>query len=507
MNSKDRVVLVKNAFANVARGSAAALVAIILPSFLTRLMSPEAFGAWSLVLQLSTFVGYLDFGIQTAVGRFVAHAGERADVAHRDRIVVTSMAVLTAAAVVAIAASGFLALLLPRVFHQVPRLLVADSRMALLLVGGSLAVGLPFSVFNGIFVGLQRYEVPAAVIGVTRAISAICLVLIVRRGGDLTQMGAAVATINLASYGLQYVLYRKLAPAVRFSLHLVSRKAGRELFDYCVTLTLWSFAMLLVSGLDISLVGYFEFEKVAYYAVAATLIVFLIGVQNALFNVMIPSTAVLQARGDAVQLGRIMITATRYGTFILLGFGLPLIFAARPILSIWVGARYAVEGALILRVLTTANIIRLSAVPYVMTLIGTGQHRLVTVTPLLEGVSNLAVSVVAGHFLGAIGVAIGTLVGGIVGVVGNFTYNMGRTLEIKFQILDYVRDGLLRPVVCALPLIAAGLVFRSSEVSFTAPDYGAVVAVSLSTAFLLWRYGLVSSEREKLRLRLSASQV
>ena len=71
MDRKEKFVLLKNAMANVVRGSAAALVAILLPPFLTRLMSSEAYGAWSLVLQLSAFVGYLDFGIQTAIGRFV----------------------------------------------------------------------------------------------------------------------------------------------------------------------------------------------------------------------------------------------------------------------------------------------------------------------------------------------------------------------------------------------------------------------------------------------------
>jgi O-antigen/teichoic acid export membrane protein len=189
MNRNEKLVLVKNAAANVARGSAAALVAVLLPPFLTRLMSSDAFGAWSLVLQLSAFVGYLDFGIQTAIGRFMAHAGERGDSEHRDRIVSTSVAALTGAGAVGIAGSAGLAFLLPRIFHQVPQLLLADFRMALILVAGSLAVGLPCSVFNGIFVGLQRYEVPAAIIGGSRAISAVVLVLVVRHGGNLTQMG------------------------------------------------------------------------------------------------------------------------------------------------------------------------------------------------------------------------------------------------------------------------------------------------------------------------------
>jgi len=501
MDRKDKSVLLKNAAANVVRGGAAALVAVLLPPFLTRAMSIDAFGAWSLVLQLSAFVGYLDFGIQTAIGRFIAHTGESGDTEHRDRIVNTSLAVLAAAGALGVVGSVGLAVLMPHIFHQVPSILLRDSRWALVLVGSSLALGLPCSLFTGIFVGLQRYEVPAAVIGGSRLLGALCLVLIVRHGGNLAQMGAAFAAVNLASYGLQYLLYSKIALRIRFSPQLVSRKAGRELFDYCLSLSIWSFAMLLVSGLDVALVGYFEFEKVAYYAVAATLIVFLAGVQNAVFSVMIPSTAVLQARGNSVQLGQVMLTATRYGSFILLLMGLPLILAAKGILTLWVGPRYAQQGARILEVLTAANIIRLSAVPYIMTLIGTGQQRLVTITPILEGASNLIVSMIGGFFFGAIGVAIGTLVGGIVGVLGNFVYNMPRTIEIKFRFVDYVRDGLLRPMACAVPLVAVVLGFRFSAFSASAIAYAAIGAAVLATLLLLWRYGLVGSERERLRTR------
>jgi O-antigen/teichoic acid export membrane protein len=499
MDRKEKFVLLKNAASNVVRGSAAAIVAVFLPPFLTRFMAPDAFGAWSLVLQLSAFVGYLDFGIQTAIGRFIAHTGESGDTEQRDRIVSTSLTALAAAGALGILGSLGLAVFMPHFFHQVPQSLLGDSRLALILVGSSLAVGLPCSLFNGIFVGLQRYEVPAAVIGSSRVIGAVFLVVIVRHGGSLTQMGAAVAAVNLASYGLQYFLYRKMAPRVRFSSQLVSRKAGRELFDYCLSLSIWSFAMLLVTGLDVALVGHFEFEKVAYYSVAATLIVFLAGVQNALFNVMIPSTAVLQARGNSIQLGRLMITATRYGSFILLLMGLPLILAAKGILTMWVGPKYAEQGARILEVLTAANIIRLSAVPYVMTLVGTGQQRLVTVTPVLEGVSNLIASVIGGFFFGAIGVAVGTLVGGCVGVLGNFVYNMPRTIEINFRIMDYVRDGFLRPLFCALPLTAAALLFRFWGSSIGVNSYVVVGVAGASTAFLLWRWGLVGSERDRLR--------
>ena len=505
MNSK--FILAKNALANVVRGSSAAVVAILLPPFLTRLMSPDAYGAWSLVLQISAYIGYLDFGIQTAVGRFVAHANETGDAEHRDRIVSTSLAGLSAAGLLGLASITVIAVLMPHIFPRLPLDLVADARIALLLVASSLAVGLPASVFNGIFIGLQRYEVPALIIGGSRIIGAVLLVFIVKHGGSLAWMGMAMAAVNLLSYGLQYLTYRKLTSTLRLSVRFISRKALRELFDYCLSLSIWSFAMLLVSGLDVLLVGYFQFGAVAYYAVAATLITFLAGLQNAVFGVMVPATAVHHARGDSGKLGRGIVTATRYGSFLLLATGLPLILVSKGILTLWVGALYAERGARILQVLVVANMIRLSAVPYIMTLIGTGQQKLVTVTPLLEGISNLLTSIIAGYLLGAIGVAIGTLVGAVAGVAGNFFYNMRHTTAIEFRISDYLRDGMLRPAICAVPLVACTILLNWNIEFTPAFKYLGLAAGLMATALLIWRWGLVGSEREKLRLWRLALEV
>lgn len=507
MNKMGRVILVKNAIANVVRGSSAAVVAVALPPFLTRWMSSDAYGAWSLVLQISAYVGYLDFGIQTAVGRFVAHANAKSDTEHRDRIVSTSLAALSVAGLLGLAGIIGVAILMRHIFPRLPPNLLTDTRVALVLVASSLAVGLPASVFNGVFVGLQKYEVPASIIGGSRVVSAVLLVFVVRHDGSLTRMGLAMAAVNLVSYGVQYLMYRKLTPIMELSTRLISRETARELLDYCLSLSIWSFATLLVTGLDVLLVGYFQFREVAYFAIAATLITFLTGLQNAVFAVMVPVTAVQHAKGDSEALGRGIITATRYGSFLLLFTGLPLILAAKNILTAWVGAVYAEHGTLILQVLVIANVLRLSAVPYAMALVGTGQQRLVTVTPLLEGVSNLLVSVVTGYFFGALGVAIGTLVGSLAGIGGNFLYNMRRTSGLDFEILDYLRDGLLRPAVCTIPLIVSSVALRWHASSAPTIRGLAVIIAFIATVLITWSWGLVHSEREKLRLHFLAFQV
>jgi O-antigen/teichoic acid export membrane protein len=495
MNRKEKLVLLKNATANVARGSAAAIVAVVLPPFLVRLMSADSYSTWSLILQLCAYVGYLDFGIQTAIGRFVAHANEKGDSESRDRIVSTSGAVLSAAGILAIAGSIGITVMLPHIFRQIPNALVGNARLALLIVAISLAIGLPASIFNGIFIGLQRNEVPASIISGSRIISAIGLILVVRHGGSLLSMGVITGAVNLTSYLFQYWMYRRLVRETRVSRQFISRAAARELFDYCFSLSIWSFATLLITGLDLTLVGFFDFHSLGYYSVAATLITFILGLQNAIFATMIPAAAVLEARDSTSELGSILVSTTRYGMFLLLASGVPLLVATRPILSVWVGANYADHASPILRVLVIANIIRLSAIPYAMLLIGTGQQRLVTVSPLIEGFSNLLVSVIAGAALGAVGVAIGTLVGAIVGICFNFIYNMPRSARIAADRLSYFRNGYLRPLICVSPFLLVYALRRLFPNLASVTTIQSMLLATILTLVGTWKFGFSLDER------------
>ena len=162
----------KNAVANLGRGSAAAVVAVLLPPVLVRHMTPAAYAVWVLVLQTAGYVSYLNFGLQTAIGRYVAYANEKKDVEQRDSVFSTAFAGLCCAALISLVCLAVAILAAPVVFPSVPSPLIAPMRLALLLVGFSLAVELPASACNGVFIGMQRYEIPALTTGGGRLIAA-----------------------------------------------------------------------------------------------------------------------------------------------------------------------------------------------------------------------------------------------------------------------------------------------------------------------------------------------
>ncbi|HEY3351746.1 MAG TPA: hypothetical protein VGQ83_00735, partial [Polyangia bacterium] len=471
---------------------------LIVPPFLVRSMNPEAYGVWALVLQVAAYVTYLDFGIQTAVGRFVAHANERGDGGHRDAIASTSLFALVGSALVGMIALLLLAWQLPNIFRTCPSALAGDARVALILVGGSLALGLPASVCAGIFVGLLRNEVPAAIIAGGKLLGAFALIIIARYHGGLVLMAVGVGAANVLAAALMFWAYRRLASDIRLSPRLVSRTAGKELLGYCVSLTIWSLAMLLIQGLNTTIVGVVDsFGAVAYFTVALTLTNFLAGVQAAIFNALIPAAAILGARADADALGRMLVSTTRYGMLLIVAVAVPLLALANPVLTLWVGSDYARHATPMLQLLLIANIIRLSAVPYAVLLIGTGQQKLVILGPVVEGILTLLASVIGGWRWGALGVTAGMLVGGIAGVTFNFFYNMPRTTGIRFAMSTYYRDGLVRPLVCATPLLIVPVALLVHPQ--LAPNHR-VILTAVGTAAMLsltWFRGLAPNERAR----------
>jgi O-antigen/teichoic acid export membrane protein len=495
--------VVKNASANVVRLAASGVVALLLTPFLVRKLPTDTYSAWALLLQLTLYVGLLDFGIQTAVARFVAHADELGDSAQRDGIVSTATVLLAFAGGLAFSVIALLSWQLPTLFPAMPANLYRGARIALLLMGGSFALGLPFSVIQAIFVGFHRNEIPAAIVIFNRFAMAALVITGVLYHRGLIVMGAAVAIANVASYIGSYVAWRRWAGQVKIRLSSVSRKCGQKIAGYSFALAVWLAGMLMVSGLDLTVVAKFDYAATAYYAVAATLTNFVAQAQGAIFAALLPASAVLSARGDAAKLGDVLINATRYGMLILLAMALPLMAAGKLILRLWVGASYATHSTAFLQVLLLGNVVRLSALPYATLLLGTNQQKKVIVSPLAEGITNLSVSVVGAYFFGAMGVAIGTLIGSFVGLGLHVVHNMPRTVGIAVKRSEFVTQGLLRPLICAAPVCLL-LLFRVVAPTVSGWDHWLSYSVTtLATVFLFLKFGLLKAERRYLLFRLS----
>lgn len=469
------------------RVCASAIVALVLPHFLTRALDHDRFAAWALMLQIAAYATYLDFGLQTAVARYLAQAIERQDNEFRDRLISTAFALLGLGAAAAVVLIGGVLVFLPSLFHQAPQFLLEELRGGILILVVSTALLLPLSAFTGILIGLHRNEIPAISIGSSRLIGAALVIVAVGHTHSLIVLSSLIGASNLAGGLVQFLFARRLLPAMRIASGLVSKRVAAELSRYCSTLTIWSFCMLLVGGLDVTIVGHYAFAAVGAYSIATLLIAFLTGINNSVYSALLAPLAVLQERGQWRRIGNLVATVTRLTTFVDISAVLAVFLFGNFFLRLWVGSTYASQTLPILKILVIANSVRLVGAPLSAALVATNQQHYGISGAVVEGICNFALSIGGAMMVGAIGVAYGTLAGSCISILWVLLLMIRWMKTPLISRSELVVEGCMRPALCLLPVILC--VVLVNGLPWTAWRSIQIGLAAIVTMAITWRWG------------------
>jgi O-antigen/teichoic acid export membrane protein len=448
-----RWLVAKNALSNVVRGGATAIVAVALPHFLAHNLDTDRFAAWSLILQIAAYASVLDFGLQTAVARFIAQAIELEQHDHIRKLIETALAMLSLAAVAALTIVGLVVLYAGQLFHGVPLTLLHEFQIATMIMAIGAAVALPLSTFTGVLIGLHKNELPALAIGGSRLIGAAIAIVAARHTHSLVVIASCVAIPNVAGGLLQVVFAARNLQGIRIVRAWMDRAVAAGFLRYCAGLAVWSFGMLLISGLDVTIVGHFQFEAVGYYAVAATMMTLFASANSSVLSSLLAPFATMQAKGEFEKMRGIVIRSTRLSTLLNVASTALIIAYGQQLLRVWVGVSYARQAYPILVVLTITQAIRLAASGYSIALIATGHQNSGIVPAIIEASVNLVASVWGMIHFGPMGVAYGSLLGAIVAIPSLLFFSVRVREDLRVSRIDLFMNGMLLGALPALPAI------------------------------------------------------
>ncbi len=495
-----RLAIAKNAISNVMRGAASAVVAIVLPHFLTHALGKDRFAGWALMLQLAAYANYLDFGLQTAVARYIAGALERNNRLERDRLLSSATAILSAAGILAVFALGIIAWQLPHLFRTAPLSLSGEIRTGIIILGLSAAIGLPLSAYSGALAGMQRNEFLALTVGGSRVLGAVAVVVAAQYTHSLAWLAVLIGGSNVAGGVVQYAIAKRLLGDYRFKLAALHGATIRELIRYCSALSVWSFGMLLVSGLDVTIVGLFKFQATGAYSIASTLIMFFTGLNGAAFSAMLAPVAVMQTRLEFTRIERLVLVTTRLGSYLSISIVVFTFLFGQALVSMWVGTTYLSVTLPVLKILVIAQAVRLTGNAFATMLVGMGYQRYGILPALVEGISNLLLSVVGMIYLGPIGVALATLIAAVIALTVFVFSVMRRVEEVRIGGWIFVYQGMILPFAPFLPLCLWIVLRDHCTSTLPIPSGFAFVlttALSLLTVALIKR-GIGGAQRMKI---------
>ncbi|MHB8691985.1 MAG: hypothetical protein ACYDHH_12135 [Solirubrobacteraceae bacterium] len=390
-------------------GTAATLAVTFGTSYV---LDPFRYNEWSLCFTVSSLIFYMEFGASVLANSLAArHENWPTLAASR----LTVRAVLPAWLGGVALASGFgaaIPLLYPGEQHSSS--LRTAAILAFLCVGN-----IAFLIGNitwGEAIGrrkrLRQAFIASAAGRVAMPVATIVLVSV----GGLVVGAAAFCAVNL-------VVAVVAAAACRTSGRSAGVTVGRDVARSEVSglrsrmrlLAYMVIGMILVSGLDGSIVGKVDFSKVGAYAAAAAVVNAITGTVSAICLPMIrdfssPGSTVEENRHAVLAGARLNMTVVTLVCVGVTGFA-PLLF----LVALRADLRSTADG--VLPVLAAGVLLRQMPVPLMF--LGLSQpdiDRRLRWSPIAEGVSNFAFSVGLGTLFGAVGVAAGTLAAALIGI-------------------------------------------------------------------------------------------
>lgn len=450
------------------------------------------------MLQLAAYANYFDFGLQTAVARYLAGALERKDGQELDRLMSTATAILAAVGLLVAVGMGILSWQLPHLFRTAPVAIVGEIQAGTLMLGLLAAAALPLSAFAGALAGMQRNEFLAATVGGSRLCGALAVVVAARYTHSLLWLAVILGGFNLLGGVVQFLIAGRLLGSYKVKISAFHRETVAELLRYCSVLAIWSFGMLLISGLDVTIVGMYNFRNAGAYSIASTLITFFTGLSGAAFSAMLAPIAVMQAREEFGRIERLVLMTTRLGTYFNLAAVVATFLFGETLVRIWVGSSYLFVTLPVLEILMVAQAVRLTGNALGIMLVGTGNQKYGILPNMVEAVSNLILSVAGVIWMGAAGVAWATLIAAVIGICVGIGTILPRVKVVQIAPRLFLEQGVLLPLLVFLPAvlwIAVRLIFRE-EMALHAGLSGGMTAVVAVATLLLRRRGIGEARRQ-----------
>jgi O-antigen/teichoic acid export membrane protein len=176
-------------------------------------------------------------------------------------------------------------------------------------------------------------------------------------------------------------------------------------------------------------------------------------------QIFTPMSSQFHATGDYNGLRKIFISGNRACAFIMFPIAVALIVMGKSVIEAWVGPRYISSYIILLIALIPATLYNAQTTSNRI-LFGMSMHKALATVVLIEGVSNIILSVALVRPLGIIGDTIGTAIPLFCTAVFFLPRHLCRKLEVP--ILKFLTETYFYPLLFCIPMAFVLLLMQRS---------------------------------------------
>jgi O-antigen/teichoic acid export membrane protein len=422
----------------------------LLAPFVLRHVGAADYGLWILISSLTGYASVLEFGISSAVIKYVAEFRVRSEREEMHALVSTALSLYTVLGILAILFSVGVALLLPHVIQVPPG--SQDMVVKLVLLAGiGLGISIPATIIVGVLRGLQRFDSLNILYVINTLLNAVVTIAMLLLGWGILGVAAAAIPVTVLTQLPGLWLVRRADPEMRIGWRGARRTLIHTVTGFSSKLFVIQIARQLQSRTDeLVIASAMPIAYVTPYSFSRRLGEIPNQLANQFIRTLMPLASGLHAESDWKRLRGMHLASTRLAVAISAPVAAILTVLAPTFLTLWIGPAYAASWPVVL-LISMSSVVAISQYPSGAMLQGMARHNILAVTSILNGLLNLGLSLFLVRHMGITGVALGTLVPAVLEGLVILPYSM-RLLRVGWT--DLIREALIPALAPLLPAVA-----------------------------------------------------
>jgi O-antigen/teichoic acid export membrane protein len=486
--------IVRNSTLRIAQFVLGLGISFFLMPFLVRHLGDRMYGLWTLVGSVLGYYGLIDFGLSSAVTRFISRAVGRDDKSEIRAVFCTSFYLFLALGLITACLTWALSAVLGFIVEDPADLHL--FRMLLVVLGLNFSFDFPVRAFSAVFTSSLRDDLSVMLMIFKTVVSTCFVVWAIGKGYGVVALAIVTVSFSVIDSMARVVIARRIEPAISVDPRYFDRSKIRTLFGYSAYTFVGNIADILCYRLDsiVTTVGV-GLQAVTHFFVAGRLVELMQQSLNEGVRSVGPVFSQDEGRNDYDSIRRrfrFLLKISLY--FAVFACSMAIIYG-RFFIERWMGDGYK-DSYLVLVVLVGGYLIRLIQLPAIPLLYAISRHKYYTYTNLFEGASNLVISVYLVEKMGIVGVALGTAIPMTLTSIFALPWYVSKC--VGFNQREYVFN-ILRHAAAAAVFIALGAVPSHFVVR---ASYPALIACLLIQTVLYWplvaRFGFTAEERGSL---------
>ena len=471
------------------------IISFLMLPFLVSKLGDEWYGIWTVLGSLIGYYYLVDFGLATAVTRYITQYISKNDKDNANSVINTALVIYSAMAlaicIITITVSYFVHYFVPNARD------LFIIRIAILIMGFNLAIEFPFKAFAGIIGAYVRYDLITYAHIFTLLLNTALIVILMNLGYGIIALSIIGFICSQISNIIFYFISKFLFSDMQISRKFFRKDKVKELFGYSV----WSFLIQIGDQMrfridSIVIAWMLTAGHVTHYFIGARLAEYFLTLLYRATNILTPVFTKYHAENNYQEIRSKLLFVTKINNILSLFGGGLIIIVGRPFISKWMGDNY-LDAYPVLVVLIIAMIIEAIHNPSNNVLYAIAKHRYIATVGTFEGIINFILSLVLIQYYGILGVAIGTAIPLIVSRL--FLLPLYTCRCIGLPITQYYSNLF---VTTLFTITYLGLFYMLAK-DIIIPQYMAIVVASLSALpvyfFCIFFVSFNRSERILLR--------